>query len=112
MMEMEERALPVKLSEQDVKERADELASVTIAIGELALRKKVFTTEVKGEDDRLKKRQADLSSAVHSHIETRLIKCDWRKDLDRKMAYLYRTDTGEVVQQRELTMSEMQGELY
>ena len=112
MMETEERTLPVKLTEQDIKERADELASVTIELGELAANKKEVATKIKSEEDRLKKKQTDLSSAVHSHIETRLVKCVWRKEKDRQMACLYRSDTGEVIQQRELTMSELQTDLF
>jgi BRCT domain type II-containing protein len=110
-VQTEERFLAVKLTDSEWDERSEELASVNLEIDEVADRKKTVNQELKLEDDRLQARRKTLSSAVHSRTESRLVKCEWTKDFSRQMVYLIRTDTGEQIEQRAMTLRETQTEL-
>lgn len=112
---MEMRVLKVDLGDDELEARGRELAVVVQdqAGQEAALEKALerHKAEKKELEALLKEtsgRLKELSRSIVTRTVTRDVPCDWRFDLDRKVKFLVRRDTGEAVERKALTDQECQ----
>jgi hypothetical protein len=104
--------LPCKLNDDEVRRKGEELALARKKHHEVADEAKSSAAEFK---DRLKKidTQIDLlAEQVRSKRETREVEVIERKDLDAAMVETIRTDTGEIVRARAMSLQERQIHLF
>jgi hypothetical protein len=109
----ESRHLPVKLTEEEVAEKAQELAESVAREEEM---REAFAAWKSTMDEAAKAKKAGiylahadtvhLGEVVETGIEERLVDCTWL--YSKTAAYLRRDDTGELVQVRELREDERQ----
>jgi len=103
--------LPVKLTREEVAERAKELAATIEEHDRIDAAKKASASEAKVELDQANARIRELSRAVKSGEEFQDVECRWEPDPVRLVMNLLRCDTGERVTSRSMTNEERQGEL-
>ncbi len=110
------RHLPVKLSEEELARKAQELAD---SVREEEEERESFAAWESTMKEAAKAKKAkiyiahqqtvDLGEIVESGLETREVRCTWL--YTASTAYLRRDDTGELVQLRELGESERQAKI-
>ena len=104
--------LPCKLDNTEVRLKGEELALARKEHHELADAAKAsaarFKTSIKEVDERID----DLAEQVRTRQETRDVEIIDVKDMDRQMVDTIRTDTGEVVRSRAMTLNERQIHLF
>lgn len=109
------RALPCRLTEDEIELKSAELARVTMeerdhqdAIAAFVERTK---TEKKRMDERLAEKRGSrlrLAKEITTRTMDKDVACDWRFDLDSGQAILVRRDTGTAVVRRKMTDDERQ----
>lgn len=115
----EKRSLPVKLSDLELRERADELAGAQIRLSEIEDEKKSAVSQYKASIDSKQGEIARLSHVIRDRSEQRNIKCEWRFEQSGfdatgqpvwhpEQKTLVRVDTGESVEVRAITDEERQ----
>jgi hypothetical protein len=107
----EERVLPCRLNELDLLERGRELSDTYDRYETIEAKKKAAAAEAKEELDSARDELKRLSRIIAKREEPRVVKCQWKSDFDGNRKICFRTDTGEVVEERALTASERQGQL-
>lgn len=105
------KVLPVKLTEQEVAEKAKQLALLDQQKKALEEKKKAQASLIKGQVEIVEEEMAELFHAVSKEEERREVECNRMFDYDTGTASLYRSDTGELLESREMTAEERQGEL-
>lgn len=110
-MEQETRALPVKLTEVELRAMGDQLAAEAASLERTEDERRSASTNYRERCKQIKQRMKKLYVAVTSKEEERAVVCSWRKDYKRNVAELRRDDTDEVVNQRALSPEERQLEL-
>lgn len=103
--------LTVKLTREEIAQRAKELAEKIKEHDRLDAERKANAAEIKVAIDAANTRIRELSNAVHSGTEIQDVACDWVADTDRLLMRLIRRDTGETVTTRSMTKEERQLEL-
>ena len=101
-------ALPVKLREEEVLERARELASVVSKHDEAQQLQKLSAKAHKDTVDGHEVTIRALSRIVNSGEENRPVECEWHADGGLRLLKLVRRDTYEIVRSRPMTDEEVQ----
>lgn len=105
------RNLTVKLSEEELKQRASQQAGVYQQYWKVDEEKKVVNKDYANKLGTLKKELDRLSLAVQNHEEVRAVECEWHPNFATNEMELMRCDTGELVQKRDMTEKERQENL-
>lgn len=111
----EHRSLSCDLTEAEVKEKADQLASTIKAREEAEAARKRDADKHKDTIKTLDGHIAGLAESVRDRSERRLVECRWERDDQARKMICHRTDTGEVIEKRAMTdeeLEEMQPTLF
>lgn len=103
--------LSCKLNEVEWQNRARELAEANQAVASKEEVKKNVTKELTAEVSKAKAEAARLTSVVSSHHELREVTVEVIYDYDKGTVTRRRTDTGEVLGERQISDQERQAEL-
>jgi hypothetical protein len=109
---MEYRTLPVSLTEEEIKQKGDVLATRIEERDDIEQRRKAAADGFKEE---LKAINGDINSLarqVRTREEQRIVKCLWERDDSRMSMILVRQDTGEIVESRAMHDDERQTALF
>lgn len=104
----EPHVLPCKLTEKDVAEAADKLATAIQRVESLELEKKTKVAEFKGQIDAQKERIHNLTVEVKDGVAQRSIDCELLLNYTKLSATLIRLDHDEIVEERTMTTEEKQ----
>jgi hypothetical protein len=107
----ETRNLYVTLTETELRGYSDELARITTAFYETEAEKKSVMTGFKDKLDKIGLDTRVLARIISTRRELREVECEWTRDYEAQKAFLYRMDTGELVDNRRLTEDEIQQRL-
>ena len=99
------RKLPVKLNEEDLRDRGDALAASVQQTAALIEEKKAATADINGKIKLSKEITRRLSEILVTKTEDREVECYVVKDYERNVATIHRSDTGEVIESRLMTRS-------
>jgi hypothetical protein len=99
---MNTQSLPVKLSEQELIIKGNELSVLVSDLEEMETRKKNAMAGFKSEIDGTSERIGALAKIVREKKEYREVETEDRKNMDRMTMDTIRLDTLEVVSYREL----------
>ena len=99
---MNTKSLPVKLSEQELIIKGNELSILVQELDSTEQRKKDANSGFKSEIDSLSLQVSGLARIVREKKEYREVECEDRKNLERMTMDTVRLDTLEVVSYREL----------
>ena len=105
---IETRRLPVKLTELEIRERGEELAKTIGEITALETSKKQSADSFKGQISTKEIRRDELAGVVTTRTEYREVEVREEKSYSDGIARIYRRDTGEEVETRTLSKSEME----
>jgi hypothetical protein len=108
---LSERLLPVRLTAAEHRVKAEELARTVDEIHAVQARKKVANENFKAEEAKWVGVQTALAHEVETGEELRRVQCQYTDDLTHKQRHTYRCDTGELVDSRPLTTTELQARL-
>jgi hypothetical protein len=103
--------LPVKLTEDEFKERAEGLAQLCQDITAEESRAADVKAQLKARLTQLEGRRSELSIVVARKEEMRPVGCEVLADFENYKAIILRTDTGVIMSVRPLTDSERQSHL-
>lgn len=106
-IEREQRELECDLTETEVRQRGEALATARLEIEQLKQARKGINGQIADLDDQVLK----LSNVVDQKHETRMVGCSWTPDYGSGMTVCTRDDTGVAIEQRALTASDRQGSL-
>jgi len=104
----EPHVLPCKLTERDIAEAADKLATAIQRVESLELEKKTKVAEFKGQIDAQKERIHNLTVEVKDGIAQRSVECELLLNYSKLTATLIRLDLSEIVEERTMTEEEKQ----
>ena len=104
----EERSLKCILTEEQVLAYSREMAKTQQDRIETELQKKSVMSDFKDRIERADLILSTLSRKVANGYEHNSIKCAWSFDWEENKKFLYRSDTGELVDSREITEHERQ----
>ena len=110
-MRQEIRHLPVRLTDEEWREKAGELATVVQDVAVEEGRQNDLRAQMKSRMTQLTARQSLLASVVHRKEEIREVVVEYRPDYERKTLDEVRTDTWEILNSRRLRDDELQGHL-
>lgn len=112
-MEMEtiEKVLPVELSDDELKVKASELTTALRKKNSIEADKKAVMAEFKNKIEDVAVEIADLTTIVHEKKERRPVKCYIKFNYERSIVETVRSDYGEVVESRSMTIAERQQKL-
>ena len=102
------RTLPVKLTPEEVDQRAREAASVFVAYRKAESQKRAATALYGANMKEHRARLDVLSEAVETQSETRKAECFEHKDYSTGQVILFRCDTNEECSRRRMTAEELQ----
>lgn len=105
------RDLFCALTEAEVAARAAELARITTELSQMEDKKKAAMSSYKDKIDRAIVDARSLARKVSERREMRTVECRLNFDYRLGRAYLVRTDTSEVLEERPLTAEERQPKL-
>lgn len=114
-MAVETLELPVKLTDPEVLQRADEAAKVTREMYEAEQKRKDTARDQKKVVDDMQLKLKKLARIVETKTEMRPVEVTWERDDARLMMLCIRTDTGEVARTRAMTDKELEertGDLF
>lgn len=111
-----ERELPVPLTDEELKERGQELAEKMREVDQAEQAKKDAAAHHKQIVERLTAEASDMARVIRAGKVERSVKCYTEHDLEKEVARVVRCDTGEVVETRTLSRDELndlrQGKLF
>jgi hypothetical protein len=99
---MNTMSLPVKLSEQELIIKGNELSVHIQELDVVELQKKTANSGFKDEIDKLTEKVSALAKIVREKKEYREVETEDQKNMERMTMDTIRLDTGEVVSYREL----------
>lgn len=105
------RNLPVKLTQEEVKERGAQHADALISYEKVEEEKRASAADYASQLKTLRANMKRFAEAVKTHEESRAVKCLWQPNFIKKKMELIRQDTGEVVERRDMAESERQESL-
>lgn len=109
---MEIRTLPVPLNDEDLKVRADQLATKVKDKEHIEADKTVAASGFKEKIENVSKEIRQLATIVKERKEYRPVECHWVEHWKSWMMELVRNDTGERVDARPMTNEERQPKLF
>lgn len=101
------RSLPVRLTQQEVLERGEQLARTVTDLRVAEEVEKARKNEVKMTLDGKKLEVERLSEVVSKREEPRQVDCEERVSVVNGIAQIVRLDTGEVIETRSLSREEL-----
>lgn len=107
-----DRMLGVKLTDVELRERSRSLANSVTEIDKVETRKKAANDGFKAELERWYGVQANLSRQVDSGEESRMVECREVHDYRHKLVLVYRNDTNELIERREMSNHEYQQDMF
>ena len=107
----ETRVLDVKLTRDEIEQRAKELAATVKERDRVDAERKALASTAKLRIDDLNAKIRALSNTVETGKEMQDVECRWEPDPMRLRMNLVRCDTGGVVSTRDMTKDERQIEL-
>lgn len=107
----EYRNLEVKLTDDELREKAAEVAAKRKQVNELKAAKKSTAAGYKTQIDALDAEIDHGCGVLREKTEIRSVECKWVRDDGRKMMVCVRIDTGAQVDQRQMSDKERQAEL-
>lgn len=111
-MDKEVRMLPVKLTPEEQRERGVALAA---KLGEKCDIEASMKDHAEGEKSKVKAAEKEairLSGIVRSGEEPREVECRWTADYETSQMICFRTDTGEQIDSRPMTLKERTRNLF
>ncbi len=111
MNTVETRPLPVQLTQEETAKKGEELALLYQQRRALEERKKDSVGLINGQLKIIEEEMASLFKAISAGEEDRDVDCSNNKDFDKGIVNFYRTDTGELLESREMTDQERQAEM-
>lgn len=109
--EIVSRMLPVRLSEQELRERGDQLASITQDVTTEQQRQADTKAQMKARLTELEARRTQLAITISRRAEDREVLVTLRLDYRAGRASEVRNDTGEEILTRQITDAERQRHL-
>lgn len=100
--------LPVKLTNDELRERGERLAGLLEEIATEEAEKKAANDMAKDVIERLETKAYMLARVIRSRQEDREVQVDEVEDLEAKEFRTVRIDTGETVHRRRMTPEELQ----
>lgn len=107
-MQQETRTLAVALTEDELKAISAALARVCVDLGKVEEEKKTANSGFKHRADSLMSQMVVYSDQVNERRKWADVVCYWEPDYENKKMVCTRQDTGEVVEQRDMTKDELQ----
>lgn len=104
----ETRSLPVKLTELELRERGDSLATVIQDLNTEERRQVDVKAQMKARLAELDARKTQLAITISRREEERAVTVDTYHDYERLKVEAVRRDTGETIHRREMTQDELQ----
>jgi hypothetical protein len=104
----ESKTLPVKLTERELRERGDSLASVIQDLNTEEHRQVDIKAQMKARVSELDARKTQLAITISRREEDRDVTIEVWHDYERVRVYAVRRDTGEEIYSRSMTPEEMQ----
>lgn len=111
-MTSEVQLLPVQLTREEKLERGERIGTVMAELRKLDHKEARFKEALKEEREPLKMEAADLGDQLATGTERRPVRVDVYADHNRNVATFVRSDTGDVVKERELLPEERQAKLF
>ena len=108
----EYRNLEVKLTDDELREKAAEVAAKRKQVNELKAAKKSNAAALKTQIDAIDAEIDHGCSVLREKVEARSVECKWIRDEGRKMMICVRIDTGAQVDSRQMSDKERQAELF
>lgn len=108
MANTENRNLPVKLTEKELRERGDTLAAVIQDLSAEESRQVDVKTQMKARLTELDAKKSQLAITISRREEYRDVTVEVWHDYDRMRVFVVRRDTGEEIHSRAMTQEEMQ----
>ena len=104
----ETRSLPVKLTDNELRERGDELAATIQNVNTEERRQADQKTQMKARLTELQARQTQLAITISRREEERDVTVDVYHNYEALKVETVRRDTGEAIHRREMTQEELQ----
>jgi hypothetical protein len=104
----ESKTLPVKLTDRELRERGDSLASVIQDLNTEERRQVDIKAQMKARISELDARKTQLAITISRREEDRDVTVDVWHDYGRLQVSVIRRDTGEEIHRRGMTQDEMQ----
>lgn len=111
-MDKEVRMLPVKLTPEEQRERGVALAAKLFEKIECEASLKDHAENEKSKMKAADKEATRLSAIVRSGEEPREVECRWTADYETSQMICFRTDTGEQIDSRPMTLKERTRNLF
>lgn len=111
-METCKRYLKYVFTEEEKKLMGSDLAQKFAIHTEAEGRLKSVSTQIKSEISTIESQMASISEKIRSGYEYRDIECDVEMDYDRGRVVVIRMDTGEIVEDRAMSVDERQKPLF
>lgn len=108
----ETRTLKVKLTDPEVLEFADQLARSVDESTRLEEEKKALTDSFKAKITEVEAKIQKLTNYVRNRYDYRPVDCEQTMDNNKGTSVIVRIDTNEVIEERNLTYEERQGNLF
>ncbi len=101
------RDLPVQLTEEDLAQKAKELADAELKVDALKEEAKGLNSQKRAAEGH----RLELARIVESGVEERQVPCRWIDDVPKNCKRLVRQDNHEVVDEEALTAEDHQGDM-
>lgn len=105
------RTLPVRLNDDELLAQARKMAEASEAAEAAEQARKQVTTQYKAEEEEARGKERAARTLMRNGYEYRTIDITTTKDWNSKTVTVRRDDTGEIVEFREMTASELQLEI-
>lgn len=105
------KELPCRLTQDELLQAAKDAQEAHRRIVEIEDRKRAITAQLKGEAEEQAGIMSQAFAKISSECEYRPVECEEHIDYDLVTMAVVRTDTGEVVSSRPLTVAERQTEI-
>lgn len=106
------KKLPVKLTEEERLQKADECASKLVEVRDLELEKAEQAKDMKAKISRAKLRVAELKDEIRTRTEIRDVECAESRDDSTQCIVTRRLDTGKIIDSRPMDDHERQTTLF
>jgi len=105
------RTLPVRLTDDELLNQARKMAEASEAAEAAEQARKQATTQYKAEEEEARGKEKAARTLMRNGYEYRPVDITVTKDWDQKTVTVSRDDTGEIVEFREMSNSELQLEI-
>ncbi len=110
-METIEKRLPIRLTQDELEVKSSELAKALKKKGEIEAEKKSFNGRLISQLEEVEIEIGNLTNIVYEKTEYRPVRCEIRFNYERSIVEILRTDVGQVVESRSMTIDEKQQKL-